>query len=1171
MIKNLTLLLTVSILFMNYLLAVPAKPQEVLYSQPDGTFVSMMLKGDEKVKWALSVDGYTLLANDKGFYCYATRNAKGDIVPSGIVAHNIGDRNQAELAFVTNLDKSLKYSKEQISMLRAIWDINSKEAEKSFPTTGNRNLVMILIGFTDKAFTKTQNDFNNLMNQVNYSVNGATGSVRDYFYDNSFNQLTLNTIVAGPYTASNTMAYYGANDPYGDDLRPRTLVSEAINKADTDVDFSLTDNDNDGYADGLYVIYAGYGEEAGASANAIWAHAWALSSPVLKDGVYLSEYSCSSELDGSYGTNLTNIGVICHEFSHVCGLPDYYDTDYETSGQSFDLGNWDIMAGGSWNNDGKTPPYHNSYSRMALGWQAVNLLTSAQTISLPNSAENNISYRFNTGTNNEFFIVENRQKIKWDAYIPYHGMLIYHVDLNYSGWNTNDINSVPSHQGMDIEEADNVKTDATVNADPFPGTGSKTSFTDATTPSSKSWANANTSKPITSISEADNVVSFKFMGGNVANPSNLASSNITTKQIQINWNLDASNNNVLLVFNTSNTFGTPATNTTYTAGQTLSGGGIVLQYSAGTSFTHTSLSDGTTYYYKLWSYNGYVYSDGSALSATTVASNIPAGYYSSAEGLCESALKTALYNIIKGHTDLGYDGLYDAYATTDNINVSGQNVVYDIYSFKPNGTADYYFSHSSSDQCGSYNSEGDCYNREHSFPQSWFGSGTPKSDAFQVYPTDGYVNNRRGNSPFGEVSSPTWTSSNGSKVGSCSYPGYSGVVFEPIDEFKGDLARSYFYMATRYENLIASWENNVSEADAVLDGTSFPCFETWFLNMLIEWNNQDPVSQKEITRNDAIYALQHNRNPYIDHPEYVDAVWGAGCSGSNPVVNLSVSSNSASEASATVVTLTVTASAAVSGNQTVSLTVSGAGITTGDYSLGSASITINSGATQGSTTFTVINDVDIEGTETAHIVISNPSSGITPGSTTAQNITIADNDSGGGTGSELTYFEDFDTNENWAGGTAGSYNAKTYTNNSDPANDGFSGNLALKETTAGYTHSGANAWRIKDVANTYFRYEIDKPVKSFGIFAARWDNSPTPNITIRYSTDSGISYTDIETFDGSWFTADKTYKEYTHSFGTPVSPEPGNKIFIEFVTTTGERMIYDDFTVTYIDGTVEIQ
>ncbi|NPA36827.1 MAG: T9SS type A sorting domain-containing protein [Chlorobi bacterium] len=258
-----------------------------------------------------------------------------------------------------------------------------------------------------------------------------------------------------------------------------------------------------------------------------------------------------------------------------------------------------------------------------------------------------------------------------------------------------------------------------------------------------------------------------------------------------------------------------------------------------------------------------------------VVSQIPEGYYENAEGKTGYELKTALYNIIKDHTDIGYDALYDAYVKTD---IKPDNTVWDMYSDVPGGTPSYVYYYNEEETCGEYSGEGDCFNREHSFPQSWFEEASPmKADLFHVYPTDGYVNNRRSSYPYGETTSPSWTSTNGSKVGTCTYPGYSETIFEPIDEYKGDLARSYFYMATRYENLIASWESNSETADDVLDGTSDHVFEDWQLNLLLKWNNDDPVSSKEIARNDSVYYLfQHNRNPFIDHPEYAELIWGEG-------------------------------------------------------------------------------------------------------------------------------------------------------------------------------------------------------------------------------------------------------------------------------------------------------
>lgn len=254
----------------------------------------------------------------------------------------------------------------------------------------------------------------------------------------------------------------------------------------------------------------------------------------------------------------------------------------------------------------------------------------------------------------------------------------------------------------------------------------------------------------------------------------------------------------------------------------------------------------------------------------------PSGYYDNAEGKTGAQLKTALYNIIKGHTDLGYGGLYSTYQSSDNILINGQNRVYDMYSIRADGTANYYYSHTSSDQCGNYNSEGDCYNREHTVPQSWFNESTPmKSDAHHVVPTDGKVNGIRNNFPHAEVGSASTTTTNGSKLGSCSTSGYSGTVFEPIDEYKGDFARIYMYMATRYENVIANWSDN-SNANTVLAGNSFPAYKEWYVALLLKWHEQDPVSDKELERNEAIYDRQHNRNPFIDNPDYAEMIWGDG-------------------------------------------------------------------------------------------------------------------------------------------------------------------------------------------------------------------------------------------------------------------------------------------------------
>lgn len=257
---------------------------------------------------------------------------------------------------------------------------------------------------------------------------------------------------------------------------------------------------------------------------------------------------------------------------------------------------------------------------------------------------------------------------------------------------------------------------------------------------------------------------------------------------------------------------------------------------------------------------------------------IPSGYYSSATDN-GYILKTQLYNIIKNHTVKTYGDLFDdstGFQTSDIDDFyENDGTIIDMYSENPIAVDPYNYNYGVN-QCGNYSSENDCYNREHLFPQGFFNEALPmKSDIHHVIPSDGYVNGRRSNYPFGEVSSATWTSLNGSKVGANTTAGYNGIVFEPIDEFKGDIARCLLYFAVRYENDVTSgsWDPHTDQNNP-LNGTNNEVYETWYINLLYNWHINDPINAREITRNDAAYIYQGNRNPFIDHPEYVLNVWG---------------------------------------------------------------------------------------------------------------------------------------------------------------------------------------------------------------------------------------------------------------------------------------------------------
>jgi M6 family metalloprotease-like protein len=510
--------------------AVPACPYPIEQKQPDGSVITIMLKGDERVHWATSADGYTLLLNADGFYEYAQKTLSGDLELSGVRAHNPDKRTPDETGFLKKVTKDLRYSHEQVNLLKQVWDtkkniLKSKEKSlkkgirKANAATGTVHAPLVLVQFPGKPFTKSKQDFEMLMNQPNYTANETiTGSVYDYFYDNSYGQLEFKVDVFGPYTLEKPIRGYdefsGGN--------PAVMAREAALAAAADgCNFSNYDSDGDDFVDALHLIFAGYGQEAGAPAgDAIWSHSYITYTEedgnryylVINDKIVYS-YSCSPELRDTYGSNISHIGVIAHELSHVFGLPDFYDTDYSHQGQSIDTGTWDIMAGGSWNDNGRTPANHNAWSKNYLGWVPAAELSVETAITLPNPLTQGAAYRINTSTPNEYFLLENRQKQAWDAYIPSSGMLVYHVDENMD-WSNNCLNCNPSHRGFYIKQAGGGANSNRTNRtnDPYPSSNN-TAFSDTSVPDSKSWAGNNTAKPVTQITQntGERTVSFQFM------------------------------------------------------------------------------------------------------------------------------------------------------------------------------------------------------------------------------------------------------------------------------------------------------------------------------------------------------------------------------------------------------------------------------------------------------------------------------------------------------------------------------------------------------------------------------------------------------------------------------------------------------------------------------------
>ncbi|MDR1370080.1 MAG: M6 family metalloprotease domain-containing protein [Dysgonamonadaceae bacterium] len=532
--------------------ASPANPNPAKIKQPDGAEITIRLKGDENIKWMESIDGYSLMYGKDKYIVYAVLNEKGDMVPSDVIFQDAALRSTAVSAFQGSLKKGLRYSSSQLRTIREINEIEQKAiASSSTPqlraTTGTAKAICALIGFPDKPFTHTAAEFEQLMNQSGYSVNGAQGSVKDFYKENSYGKLDLVVTVVGPYTAAKEWKYYGENGDGANqnDKNVRELATEAANFAfkETSVIPSDYDNDGNGDIDTFHFLYAGYGEESGSASDCIWAHKSGYSPALTFGSKKLSIYSCSPELRGNSGNNITHIGVICHELCHVFGAPDYYDTNGEDGGDFTGTGRWDLMAQGSWNGNGASPAHINMYQKIVFGWVEPAALTRETTVSgMPNSAENPVAYTISTTTSGEYFVLENRQKVKFDSGLPGSGLLIYRVSSQASGNRVS--NSTHPQQVYPVCASSLVATPTSEpssygNIDsggcPFPGSSGNAAFSDYSTPSSRSWGGNNTSKPVTEITENNKLISFSFMktGAMVSN----VRTGVNGRNVTISWDL----------------------------------------------------------------------------------------------------------------------------------------------------------------------------------------------------------------------------------------------------------------------------------------------------------------------------------------------------------------------------------------------------------------------------------------------------------------------------------------------------------------------------------------------------------------------------------------------------------------------------------------------------------
>ena len=514
-------------------LAVPARQVYKEVEQPDGSTVTLMLKGDEYFHYYQTSDGYIVTENADGWYKFVGN----DGLPTEMQARNVDERNseylsklsaiQPETAFnnlrnkVESTSKWTQYRLDRTDPSRGLnrinkassfqpkWDNRDGHFLREFPCEGDQKVLIILVNFTDKKWSFSSDpgtEMSNMLEQPGYSNYDCTGSAYDYFFESSGGVFTPSFDVYGPVELPMPMSYYGGNDSLGNDQNPYMMVVHACQALDSEVNFADYDRDGDGVVDNIYVFYAGYGENEGGGADTVWPHSWdvryAGDSRYVFDNVQIGHYACSNELNSR--NKMTGIGTFCHEFGHVLGLPDLYATSYSGA---LEPGNYTIMCSGSYNNDGRTPPLYSGYERYALEWQAPFSISKEEDINMfPLSQDGNF-YKMTISSSRptEYFLFENRQNLGFDRTLPSHGMLIWHIDYKSDRWASNTVNNVLGDECVVL-----------AGGGAFPDKTGLSTFTGSTYPAFANKSGTKTTLPITNIENRDDgMVAFRV--GNGAN------------------------------------------------------------------------------------------------------------------------------------------------------------------------------------------------------------------------------------------------------------------------------------------------------------------------------------------------------------------------------------------------------------------------------------------------------------------------------------------------------------------------------------------------------------------------------------------------------------------------------------------------------------------------------
>ena len=490
--------------------AIPADKTPMAVAQSDGSTLTLRLVGDEFFHYNTTSDGYTVLRNASGSYEYAVK--QGDmLVASGMLAHDVDERTMAEKQLLSQVGTHLRASNDVMRARMSRAQSEGPALREPMVDYANFRGLIILINYTDRQFSMDdpQDFYNEMVNQENYTgfnFNGrfqrCTGSMYDYFNDQSGGIFKPQFDIIGPIDLD-----FACTD-HGGTSNSWQIFSAAFNTASSMVNLSDYDNDGDGVIDMVYFLVAGYSANySGNNEGYLWPHKSYLFNPSNHTWI---PYASSTEIYGweSQGYPIPlGIGTMTHEFSHVLGLPDLYDTDYGEHGQSHDPGGWDVMSGGDYNM-GRTPCAYTAWERYTLGWSNPQEISGPGTYSLRNVGTTGDGLILHTPVEGEYFMLDNRQKVKWDASLPGHGLIIARIDTtNEQVWWRNEVNCDPNHNYYELLRAGN-STSGTSGSDPFPGSDGVTAVGNLTEPSLRTWSGVESLYELKNIRESNGVISF---------------------------------------------------------------------------------------------------------------------------------------------------------------------------------------------------------------------------------------------------------------------------------------------------------------------------------------------------------------------------------------------------------------------------------------------------------------------------------------------------------------------------------------------------------------------------------------------------------------------------------------------------------------------------------------